>query len=138
MKAYRGTLPYSICTAAERFAVAGLAHVAQTEAYAAVAGSIIREEVDGHVGIHTGVNVGRQQVGMDVGNMHALRLLLAGGGDDPVTLALRAERLTGRAGAVAAVDNRIAYLQTVALSQVLDVVSHRAVSCSSCSSVQQK
>ena len=48
------------------------------------------------------------------------------------------ERLTGRTGAVAAVDNRIAYLQTVALSQVLDVVSHRAVSCSSCSSVQQK
>ena len=56
--------------------VAGLAHVAQTEAYAAVAGSVIREEVDGHVGIHTGVNVGRQQVGMDVGNRHALRLLL--------------------------------------------------------------
>ena len=75
---------------------------------------------------------------MDVGNMHALRLLLAGGGDDPVTLALRAERLTGRTGAVAAVDDRIAYLQTVALSQVLDIVSHRAVSCSSCSSVQQK
>ena len=75
-KAYRGMLPYSICTAAERFAVAGLAHVAQTEAYAAVAGSIIREEVDGHAGIYTGVNVSRQQVGMDVGNMHALRLLL--------------------------------------------------------------
>lgn len=75
-KAYRGTLPYSTCTDAERFAVAGLAHVAQTEAYAAVAGSVIREEVDGHAGIHTGVNVGRQQVGMDVGNMHALRLLL--------------------------------------------------------------
>ena len=75
-KAYRGTLPYSICTATQRFAVAGLAHVAQTEAYAAVAGSVIREEVDGHAGIHTGVNVGRQQAGMDVGNMHALRLLL--------------------------------------------------------------
>ncbi len=71
-----GMLPYSICAAAERFAVAGLAHVAQTEAYAAVAGSVIREEVDGHAGIHTGVNVGRRQVGMDVGNMHALRLLL--------------------------------------------------------------
>ena len=76
VKAYRGTLPYSICTAAERFAVAGLAHVAQTEAYAAVAGSVIQEEVDGLAGIHTGVNVGRQQIGVDVGNMHALRLLL--------------------------------------------------------------
>lgn len=75
-KAYRGTQPYSTCTAAERFAVAGLAHVAQTEAYAAVAGSVIREEVDSLAGIHTGVNVDRQQVGMDVGNMHALRLLL--------------------------------------------------------------
>ena len=57
---------------------------------------------------------------------------------DPVPLALRAERLTGRTGAVAAVDDRIAYLRTVALLQVLDAVSHRAVSCSSCSSVQQK
>ena len=57
---------------------------------------------------------------MDVGNMHALLLLL-------VTQC-----------PFAAVDDRIAYLQTVALSQVLDVVSHRAVSCSSCSSVQQK
>ena len=124
-KAYRGTLPYSICTAAERFAVAGLAHIAQTEAYAAVAGSVIREEVDGHAGIHTGVNVGRQQAGMDVGNMHA-------------PLHFQDVRLTGRTGTVAAVDDRIAYLQTVALSQVLDVVSHRAVSYSSCSSVQQK
>ena len=69
---------------------------------------------------------------MDVGNMHALRLLL-----DPVP-ALQNERLTGRSGAVAAVDDRIAYLQTVARLQVLNVVSHRAVSCSSCSSVQQK
>lgn len=75
-KTYRGTLPYSICTAAERFAIAGLAHVAQTTADTAVAGSVIREEVDGHAGIHTGVNVGRQQVGMDVGNMHTLWLLL--------------------------------------------------------------
>lgn len=75
-KAYRGTLPYSICTAAERFAVAGLAHIAQTAADTAVAGSVIREEVDGHAGVHTEVNVGLQQAGMDVGNMHALRLLL--------------------------------------------------------------
>ena len=75
-KTYRGTLPYSIFTAAERFAIAGLAHVAQTTADTAVAGSVIREEVDGHAGIHTRVNVGRQQVGMDGGNMHALRLLL--------------------------------------------------------------
>ena len=133
-KAYRGTLPYSICTAAERFAVAGLAHVAQTEAYAAVAGSVIREEVDGHAGVHTGVDIGRQQVGMDVGNMHGLRLLLV----TQCPLHSQDERLTGRTGAVAAVDDRIAYLQTVAPSQVLDVVSHRAVSCSSCSSVQQK
>ena len=71
---------------------------------------------------------------MDVGNMHGLRLLLA----TLCPLHSQDERLTGRTGAVAAVDNRIAYLQTVALSQVLDVVSHRAVSCSSCSSVQQK
>ena len=55
---------------------------------------------------------------------------------DARQLALQNERLTGRSGAVAAVDDRIAYLQTVALLQVLDVVSHRAVSCSSCSSVQ--
>ena len=133
-KAYRGTQSYSICTAAERFAVAGLAHVAQTEAYAAVAGSVIREETDGYAGIHTGVNVGRQQVGMDVGNMHALRLLLV----TQCPLPSQDERLTGRTGAVAAVDDRIAYLQTVALLQLLDVVSHRAVSCSSYSSVQQK
>lgn len=137
-KAYRGTLPYSICTAAERLTVAGLAHVAQTTADTAVAACVIRGEVDGHAGIHTGVNVGRQQVGMDVGNMHALRLLLAGGGDDPVTLALRAERLTGRAGAIAVIEDRITHLRTVAFPQVLDAVSHRATSCSSCSSVQQK
>ena len=68
---------------------------------------------------------------MDVGNMHALRLLL-------VTQCPLHPRTNGRTGAVAAVDDRIAYLQTVALSQLLDVVSHRAVSCSSCSSVQQK
>lgn len=74
------------------------------------------------------------QAGMDVGNMHALRLLLV----TQCPLHSQDERLTGRTGAVAAVDDRIAYLQTVALSQVLDVVSHRAVSCSSCSSVQQK
>ena len=74
------------------------------------------------------------QTGMDVGNMHALRLLLV----TQCPLHSQDERLTGRTGAVAAVDDRIAYLQTVALSQVLDVVSHRAVSCSSCSSVQQK
>lgn len=74
------------------------------------------------------------QAGMDVGNMHALRLLLV----TQSPLHSQDERLTGRTGAVAAVDDRIAYLQTVALSQVLDVVSHRAVSCSSCSSVQQK
>ena len=71
---------------------------------------------------------------MDVGNMHALRLLLV----TQCPLHSQDERLTGRTGAVAAVDDRIAYLQTVALSQVLDVVSHRAVSCSSCSSVQRK
>ena len=65
---------------------------------------------------------------------HALRLLLV----TQCPLHSQDERLTGRTGAVAAVDDRIAYLQTVALSQVLDVVSHRAVSCSSCSSVQQK
>ena len=57
---------------------------------------------------------------------------------DPVPLALQNEWLTGRTDAVAAVDDRIAYLQTVALLQVLDVVSHRAVSYSSYSSVQQK
>ena len=74
------------------------------------------------------------QAGMDVGNMHALRLLLV----TQCPLHSQDERLTGRTGAVAAVADRIAYLQTVALSQVLDVVSHRAVSCSSCSSVQQK
>ena len=74
------------------------------------------------------------QAGMDVGNMHALRLLLV----TQCPLHSQDERLTGRTGAVAAVDDRIAYLQTVALSQVLDIVSHRAVSCSSCSSVQQK
>lgn len=74
------------------------------------------------------------QAGMDIGNMHALRLLLV----TQCPLHSQDERLTGRTGAVAAVDDRIAYLQTVALSQVLDVVSHRAVSCSSCSSVQQK
>ena len=67
------------------------------------------------------------QAGMDVGNMHALRLLLV----TQCPLHSQDERLTGRTGAVAAVDDRIAYLQTVALSQVLDVVSHRAVSCSS-------
>ena len=71
---------------------------------------------------------------MDVGNMHGLRLLLA----TQCPLHSQDERLTGRTGAVAAVDDRIAYLQTVARLQVLNVVSHRAVSCSSCSSVQQK
>lgn len=71
---------------------------------------------------------------MDVGNMHALRLLLV----TQCPLHSQDERLTGRTGSIAAVDDRIAYLQTVALLQVLDVVSHRAVSCSSCSSVQQK
>lgn len=71
---------------------------------------------------------------MDVGNMHGLRLLLV----TQCPLHSQDERLTGRTDAVAAVDDRIAYLQTVALSQVLDIVSHRAVSCSSCSSVQQK
>ena len=74
------------------------------------------------------------QASMDVGNMHALRLLLV----TQCPLHSQDERLTGRTGSIAAVDDRIAYLQTVALSQVLDVVSHRAVSCSSCSSVQQK
>ena len=54
---------------------------------------------------------------MDVGNMHGLRLLLA----TQCPLHSQDERLTGRTGAVAAVDDRIAYLQTVALSQLLDV-----------------
>ncbi len=71
---------------------------------------------------------------MDVGNMHALRLLLV----TQCPLHSQDERLTGRTGAVAAADNQIAYLQTFSLPQLLDVVSHRAVSCSSYSSVQQK
>ena len=54
--------------------------------------------------------------------MHALRLLLAGCSDDPVTLALRAKRLTGRTGTVAVVDDRIAHLRTAALPQILDAV----------------
>ena len=72
---------------------------------------------------------------MDVGNMHALRLLLV----TQCPLHSQDERLTGRTGSIVAViDDRIAHLRTVALLQVLDAVSHRAVSCSSCSSVQQK
>ena len=46
-----------------------------------------------------------------------------------MTLALRAERLTGRAGAVAVVDDRIAHLRTAALPQVLDAVLVGGVQC---------
>lgn len=47
---------------------------------------------------------------MDVGNMRALRLLLV----TQCPLHSQDERLTGRTGAVAAADNQIAYLQTLA------------------------
>lgn len=62
---------------------------------------------------------------MDVGNMHALRLLLV----TQCPLHSQDERLTGRTGAVAVIDDRIAHLRTAALPQVLDAVLVGGVQC---------
>ena len=102
--AYAGEVCGGRRSTSQRLTIAGLHHVAKTAAYASLAGSVVAEEIDGHAGIHTAVDVLRQQLRVDVALGHHLRLVLRAGSDDPATLALGAVGSTVLTNAIAVVD----------------------------------
>nr|DAO08072.1 MAG TPA: hypothetical protein [Caudoviricetes sp.] len=93
--------------AAQGLPVTGLEDIAQAAADALVAAVGVAEKADGHPAIHAAVNVGGGQLTVDVVDAHHLGLVLGGGGQDPMALALITKGDAGGAHAVTVMDGHL-------------------------------
>nr|DAE26372.1 MAG TPA: hypothetical protein [Myoviridae sp. ctQ6D10] len=93
--------------AAQGLPVTGLEDVAQAAANALVAAVGIAEKADGHTAIHAAVNVRGGQLTVDVVDAHHLGLVLGGGGQDPVALALIAKGDAGGPDTITVMDGHL-------------------------------
>lgn len=74
-----------------RLTVTGLENIAKTAANALVAAVGVTKETDCDTGIHAAVNVSGGKLTVDVVDANNLRLVLGGGGNHPMPLALIAK-----------------------------------------------